>query len=405
MRPPLRPAGTIGATVGAAIALAPNSLPRDQSVQVALLAATVVTGAAVGTLVGRAVRGPRRTDTAATTALTMVALVVFGLMVAADTVWQSALRAAMPGAAPPGPGWVLWSLAPIAVPAVAAVPTQRPSARVIAAAVVAACLAGAGSASASTGVAGAAAVTPTVVTGTVDARAADRAAIHRAARDVVARWRAAGGESRRAVVVAVPTGSGWVDPDAVAGFRERFAGDLTVVALAYDHRPSWQAFVSGTGPASDSAIALTAAVGDALDAAPAGHRPALYLYGQSLGAVGADAARRWALSRRVPVCSTVVVGAPAGTVAPHADRRVVIVNGSDPVARWSPSLLWAPPRRTGHADLPRPPWLPVASFVQTSVDLLGALSFPAGHGHQYGTEQGRVPLCERSTQIAPRAAS
>ena len=52
------------------------------------------------------------------------------------------------------------------------------------------------------------------------------------------------------------------------------------------------------------------------------------------------------------------------------------------------------------------PWFPVASFVQTSVDLLGALSFPAGHGHQYGTEQGtRAPLCERSGQIAPRAAS
>lgn len=164
--------------------------------------------------------------------------------------------------------------------------------------------------------------------------------------------------------------------------------------------------MSGTGPASDSAVTLTAAVGDALDAAPAGRRPALYLYGQSLGAVGADAARRWALTSRLPVCSTVVVGAPAGTVAHQADRRVAIVNGSDPVARWSPSLLWTPPAHARQPDLPQLRWFPVASFVQTGVDLLGALSFPAGHGHQYGTEQGtRAPLCGRPTQISPRAAS
>ena len=408
MRPPLRPAGTVGALAGAAIALAPNSLPRDQSVQVGLLSVSMIAGAALGTLVGRVVGGPRRTDTAATAALAVVALVVFGLLVTMNTAWQSALRAAMPGAAPLGPGWALWSVTPIAVICAIAARPRRTVARLAAAAVVAASLVGAGTTSASTGVPGTAAVVrqPTVVTGAVDARTADPGAIHRAAQDVVARWRATGGASRRAVVVAVPTGSGWVDPDAVAGFRQRFAGDVSVVALAYDHQPSWQAFLSGTGPASDSAVALTAAVGDALDESPAAGRPSLYLYGQSLGAVGADAARRWALTRRVPVCSTVVVGPPTGTVARQADRRIVIVNGSDPVARWSPSLLWAPPRRTGHADLPRPPWFPVASFVQTSVDLLGALSFPAGHGHQYGTEQGtRIPLCGRSSQIAPRAAS
>ncbi|WP_299570877.1 alpha/beta-hydrolase family protein [uncultured Williamsia sp.] len=402
MRPPLRPAGTVGALAGAAIALAPNCLPRDQSVQVVLLGASVITGAAAGTVVGCAVRGPRRTDTGPTVALTVVALVVYCVLVAANTMWQWALRTAIPGMAPLGPGWVPWSLTPILVLCARSARTQRPARRLVVAAVVMASVASAGVAPASTGVAASAAAgQPTVVTGTVDARSAGPVAIHRGAQDVVARWRAAGGMSRHAVVVAVPTGSGWVDPDAVIGFRERFGGDVVVVSLAYDHRPSWRAFVSGTGPA----IALTAEVGDALATAPAARRPALYLYGQSLGAVGADAARRWALTHHIPVCTTVVVGAPAGTVAQQADRRVVIVNGSDPVARWSPSLLWAPPHRTEHTDIPRAPWFPVASFVQTSVDLLGALSFPAGHGHQYGTEQGHVPLCRRSDQIAPRAAS
>jgi len=33
------------------------------------------------------------------------------------------------------------------------------------------------------------------------------------------------------------------------------------------------------------------------------------------------------------------------------------------------------------------PWLPVVSFVQTSVDLLGAVGAPPGSGHHYGAEQ------------------
>jgi uncharacterized membrane protein len=247
---------------------------------------------------------------------------------------------------------------------------------------------------------------PTTTAGSVDARGDGPTAIRRAAHDVVDRWQASGGARRSAVVIAVPTGSGWVDLDAVAGFGKRLVGDVSVVSLAYDHRPSWRAFVGGTGPATESAIALTSAVADAVAAMPIGSRPSVYLYGQSLGAVGADAARRWASAQGAGVCATIVVGAPAGTVAHEADRRVVIVNGSDPVARWSPSLLWSPPSAAPARDLPRPPWFPVASFVQTSVDLLGALSFPAGHGHQYGTEQGtRAPLCGRSGQIAPRAAS
>lgn len=405
---------TVGMLVGAAIALAPNSLPRDQSVQMVLLGVSVVIGAATGALVGR-VRGAARGRRPRVDGLVAsVGLVVFCLLVAANTAWQIALRTAMPDATPIGPGWALWSFTPAAVVVAWSVtPLRTPAspARVAAVAVVAAMLAGMGTGAASSAGVGTAVIAtparePRMITGSVDARRDGPTAIRRAAQDVVDRWRANGGARRGAVVVAVPTGSGWVDPDAVAGFGQRFVGDVSVVSLAYDRRPSWRAYVGGTGPATDSAIALTSAVTDAVAAMPHGSRPSLYLYGQSLGAIGADAARRWASAQGAGVCATVVVGAPAGTIARDADRRVVIVNGSDPVARWSPSLLWSPPSAVRAQDLPRPPWFPLASFVQTSADLLGALSFPAGHGHQYGTEQGtRAPLCGRSAQIAPRAAS
>ncbi|MQY23284.1 hypothetical protein NRB20_64120 [Nocardia sp. RB20] len=37
---------------------------------------------------------------------------------------------------------------------------------------------------------------------------------------------------------------------------------------------------------------------------------------------------------------------------------------------------------------PHPPWIPIVGFLQTSVDLLAALTPTPGHGHRYGTDQG-----------------
>jgi uncharacterized membrane protein len=99
--------------------------------------------------------------------------------------------------------------------------------------------------------------------------------------------------------------------------------------------------------------------------------------------------------------STIVVVAPTGSgwVDPAAvgacsstarasatPRAVVLTHASDPVPAWSPALLVHPPPETTDADLPRPPWLPGISFLQTSVDLLGALAVPPGPGHRYGAE-------------------
>jgi uncharacterized membrane protein len=391
----MRPAGLVGALVGAAIALAPGSLPRALPVHLTTLAVCLLLGAAVGTGLGRLAAGPRPPTTARTTTLTVGVVVTYVALVAANTLWQSALRAHLDGASPLGPGWLLWSSAPgVAYLAVAVVPL-RPRALValavgLAAGVVAV---GAGSSTAARPTeTPRAVVDPPVLqlrstlAGTDDGGRA---------RALVRRWLDAGGADRSVVVVAVPTGSGWVDPDAITGFTRRFAGDVSVLSMQFDDSPSWEAFVAGTGPAQHSAIALVDAVTSAVATLPHDHRPDVVLYGQSLGAIGADAARSWAQARHRPVCATVIAGPPAGTVAPQASRRVVVANASDPVTRWSPAtLVVAPHRWDGPADLPRPPWFPVASFVQTSIDLVGSLSFPAGHGHQYGTEQGtRVPRC------------
>ncbi|MCP2177216.1 alpha/beta-hydrolase family protein [Williamsia maris] len=416
------PAGVIGALVGSTIALAPGSLPREVSVHAALLGACLLLGAGIGSVVGR-LPVDRAADPAADrdrrVRVVGIAAVLFTGMVLANLWWQDTLRTGLdqPGV---GLGWIAASFAPVALYAAV---VAAPGLTSVAVVTAAAAIAGLAPASADpqdtdvirAGMSRAEAFATSDATATslrlyspLDGRTAERRAT-----DLVDRWSSAGGARRAAVVVAVPTGSGWVDPDAVRGFEERLGGDVSVIALQYSDIPSWRAFVSGSDTARTGAIAVTAALTRAVGRLPTAARPQVYLYGQSLGAIGADAAREWAATRaaEVSVCATVLAGAPAGTVAPQASRRVVLANASDPVVRWSPRLLWRPPTRsTARADLPRPVWFPVAGFIQASTDLLGALSFPAGHGHQYGAEQGTTaPLCPTRTGVdqtsGPRAAS
>lgn len=200
-----------------------------------------------------------------------------------------------------------------------------------------------------------------------------------------------GALTKAAVVVAVPTGSGWIDQNAVRGFERRFHDNVAVVGMQYSYAPSWATFVFGRADAESSARALFSAVARRVAELPAQHRPQLYIYGQSLGSVGGSAA--YAETRSETVCGALWAGPPAGTV--NERNATVLANSSDPVVRWSSRLLFQPPdlSRT-RVDAPQPHWIPVLSYVHTTVDLLGALDAPAGHGHRYGIDQGtRLPAC------------
>ncbi|WP_327150313.1 alpha/beta-hydrolase family protein [Nocardia sp. NBC_01329] len=204
----------------------------------------------------------------------------------------------------------------------------------------------------------------------------------------------AGGFDRAHLVIAVPTGSGWVDARALRGFGGRFGGDVAVVALQYSYAPSWATFVFGRDSASTSARVLLAAVEQHI--ATMADPPRLHLYGQSLGAIGGSAVFAGAAEQNRRVCSALWAGMPGGGGPEPGARTAVLANASDPVVHWSLDLLWRPPDLTAaRPDAPTPPWLPVASFVQTTADLLGALGAPPGHGHRYDTDQGTaLPGCD-----------
>ncbi|WP_024796635.1 alpha/beta-hydrolase family protein [Tomitella biformata] len=190
-----------------------------------------------------------------------------------------------------------------------------------------------------------------------------------------------GGLARSAVILSVPTGSGWIDGTAAAGFEERFGGDVAIVGIQYARAPSWVGYLFDPDAAAESAQALYDAVAGKLAALDPAVRPPLYLYGQSLGALGATAVRESSASQ--PICGVLAVGPPPGAGPPEV---VTLANASDSVARWSPRLLVEPALEG--------PWLPVVTFLQTSVDVLGALGLEPGNGHVYGEEQAlALPTC------------
>ncbi|MGY4103334.1 alpha/beta-hydrolase family protein [Nocardia sp. R16R-3T] len=194
-----------------------------------------------------------------------------------------------------------------------------------------------------------------------------------------------GGFERSNIVLAVPTGSGWIDANAVGGFHERFGDDVALVGMQYSYAPSWVTFVFGRDDAVASARALFDAVERRIGMLD--HKPELYVYGQSLGALGGSSIFADDADQDRRTCATLWAGPPAGQV--HRAGATVLANSSDPVVHWSPSLLWrAPEIRDVRVDAPVPQWLPVVSFLQTSADLLAALTAPPGHGHRYGTDQG-----------------
>ncbi|WP_245663454.1 alpha/beta-hydrolase family protein [Nocardia inohanensis] len=201
----------------------------------------------------------------------------------------------------------------------------------------------------------------------------------------------AGGFERGNIVLTVPTGSGWIDSDAAKGMNDRFGGDVALVGLQYSAAPSWVTFMFGRSAAEESARALFAAVEQRISRLP--QRPKLYVYGQSLGALGGNSIFADDAEQDRRTCSVLWAGPPANAV--HRSGAMVLANASDPVVHWSPSLLWHAPDLTGaRPDAPLPQWLPVLSFVQATADLLGALDAPAGHGHRYGTDQGTaLPDC------------
>ena len=239
-----------------------------------------------------------------------------------------------------------------------------------------------------------------------------------------------GGFRRKNLLVVTTTGSGWVDPALVDSFEYLSGGDAAAVSIQYSYLPSWISYLVDQSKAREAGAALFNAVYTRWSQLPSGHRPRLFVAGESLGSFGGEAAfsGEYGLSLTT---GTLFAGPPNfntlfrefsdhrdagslevqpvfqdGQVVRFADdpttgippkgqpwkgsRVLYMMHPSDPVVWWSPHLIFSEPgwisQPPGRDVLAGMFWMPLVTFWQVSADLPFAQGVPAGHGHHYTAE-------------------
>ncbi|AHW62903.1 Hypothetical protein CGLY_02275 [Corynebacterium glyciniphilum AJ 3170] len=177
-----------------------------------------------------------------------------------------------------------------------------------------------------------------------------------AARETVDALVADGGFSKDTVMIALPTGSGWVDPEQVEAVEDWADGDVATVSVRYAHTPSAVAYLMRPDLAEASATALLQEVLDRVSGLPQDQRPEVIVQGQSLGVGAGTAAVKNVTDAgtRTPVAAQLWQGRPGTVDAPEQDRCTVDqINDDDPVAKLNLRLAVNPLAAVGVlADLP-----------------------------------------------------
>lgn len=249
----------------------------------------------------------------------------------------------------------------------------------------------------------------------------------------VAELERTGAFDRDVVVVATSTGTGWIDPDAARALEMLHAGDTAIVSMQYSYLPSWISTLVDVGNATEAGAVLFDAVHEAWSDLPEDDRPALLVFGLSLGSYGAEAAfagpeastsvanlvartdgallvgptndnviwRQLTAAREPgsPAWRPVIDGGRTVRFFNTADeladldptwqgpRVVYVQHPSDPVTFWTMDTWRSAPEwmaRPRGYDVPgRGSWFPVVTWVQGVFDLMAGFGAPPGHGHDY----------------------
>jgi uncharacterized membrane protein len=236
-----------------------------------------------------------------------------------------------------------------------------------------------------------------------------------------------GGLQRAVVAVATTTGTGWINEAEADALEYMYNGNTAIVSMQYSFLPSWLSFLVDKENARSAGQALFEAVDKLVRKMPEAQRPKLVVFGESLGSFGGEApfmslnnilartdgalfsgptfnntiwtqltATRDAGSLEwLPIYddgqSVRFVARPSDLQRPAAPwghpRVVYLQHASDPIAWWTPDLLFKSPdwlrEKRGYDVLPQTRWIPVVTFLQVSADMAVAVDVPDGHGHHY----------------------
>ncbi|WLS07816.1 alpha/beta-hydrolase family protein [Shinella sumterensis] len=239
-----------------------------------------------------------------------------------------------------------------------------------------------------------------------------------------------GGFERSTLLVVMPTGTGWIDPEALDTVEYLHHGDIASVAIQYSYLASWLSLIAEPDYGAEAARALFRAVYNHWTTLPKGSRPKLYLYGLSLGALSSEQSAelfevigdpyQGALWAGPPFPSRIWrkmtadrnPGTPAWlprfrdgsyvrftsqkNVLPEAGdhwgpmRIVYLQYASDPVTFYDPYSLYRQPAwmavSRGPDVSPDFQWYPVVTFLQLTLDMAMATTAPMGLGHVYAGE-------------------
>ncbi|MGW5263869.1 alpha/beta hydrolase [Microbispora sp. NPDC004025] len=239
-----------------------------------------------------------------------------------------------------------------------------------------------------------------------------------------------GAFGRAVICVITTTGTGWVDPQAAAALEFMYGGDTALVSMQYSYLPSWLSFLVDRDRAKAAGRELFDQVYARWSTLPAGHRPKLLVFGESLGAFGAESAFGGDRDLRERTDGALFVGPPDSSAlwrrlvdgrdpgsrealpvyrdgetvrfanrpsdldvpaSPWNPPRVVYLqHPSDPIVWWTPRLVLTRPdwleERRGDDVLPWIRWYPFVTFWQITADLVFSLDAPPGHGHDYDGE-------------------
>jgi len=143
-----------------------------------------------------------------------------------------------------------------------------------------------------------------------------------------------GGFKRSALIVATPTGTGWLDPGGVDTIEYVLGGDTAIVSMQYSYLPSWMTILVDPRRSIESAGALFDAIYGYWTELPKEDRPKLYLHGLSLGALGSEASADLITLFEDPIQG----GVFSGTPFPSRQRAKLTANRNPGSPPWLPTF-------------------------------------------------------------------
>jgi uncharacterized membrane protein len=239
-----------------------------------------------------------------------------------------------------------------------------------------------------------------------------------------------GAFDREVLIVASPTGTGWLDPGGHEPLEFMHDGDVATVAVQYSYLQSPLALIFETRSGLEQATATMRTIYGYWRTLPPDSRPRFYLHGISLGAWSSmysfdiykvindpvDGAlwtgppfpsQLWnrAVAARNPGSPYVLPEVGAGelvrfasqydgldrTTGPWGRLRIVYLqHASDAIVFYEPASLWRSPEWMREPPAPDVStalrFIPVVTQLQLALDMALALGVPAGYGHNYAAE-------------------